>query len=62
MIHLDSFETDAFYDAKTLVILFLLIFVFVFGYYEIKLFLKTFKSIVIIFSTSILFLKSIDMF
>ena len=38
MIHLDSFETDAFYDAKTLVILFLLIFVFVFGYYEIKLF------------------------
>ena len=35
---------------------------FVFGYYEIKLFFKkNFKSIVI-FSTSLMFLKSIDMF
>ena len=45
-----------------LVNLFLLIFVYVFDYYEIKLFKKTFKSIVIIFSTSLVFLKSIDMF
>ena len=36
-----------------------MIFVFVFGYYEIQ---KTFKSIVIIFSMSFVFLKSIDMF
>ena len=32
-----------FYDAKTFVILFLLIFIFVFSYYEIKLFKKNFQ-------------------
>ena len=35
---------------------------FVFGYYEIKLFKATVKSIVMIFSMLLMFLKSIDMF
>ena len=35
---------------------------FVFGYYEIKLFKTTVKSIVMIFSMLLMFLKSIDMF
>ena len=36
-------------DAKTFVILFLLMFVFVISYYEIKRFQKTLKSIIVIF-------------
>ena len=35
---------------------------FVFGYYEIKLFKTTVKSIAMIFSMLLMFLKSIDMF